>query len=158
MSESFYIDRLANAGVEIDAAGRKFRVAQVTMRHQSQLQAIIRETSPKPSVHAKEYIKGLPEGVATAIAISALKQDCFWPQPVATGEGINILLATEKGQKMLFKCACQGVNKWTDEEVDEIFFDLTAIEMTRVAILAITGEEGSIDPKAETTTPVTPNP
>jgi hypothetical protein len=77
---------------------------------------------------------------------------------VATGEGINILLATEKGQKMLFKCACQGVNKWTDEEVDEIFFDLTAIEMTRVAILAITGEEGSIDPKAETTTPVTPSP
>lgn len=148
MADSFYIDRLSNAGIEIDAAGRKIKVAQVTMRHQGELQAIIRETQPYPSTHAKKVIAGLDKAVATEIMKQAIKEDQFWPLPVASGDGINFLLATEKGQKMLFKVACQGANKFTDEQVDEIFLDLTAIEMNRIAVIAITGEDSIGDPKA----------
>ena len=152
MADSFYIDRLSNAGIEIDAAGRKIRVAQVTMRHQGELQAIIRETQPYPSTHAKKVIAGLDKAVATEILKQAIKEDQFWPLPVASGDGINFLLATEKGQKMLFKVACQGANKFTDEQVDEIFLDLTAIEMNRIAVIAITGEDSIGDPKAASLT------
>lgn len=148
MADSFYIDRLSNAGIEIDAAGRKIKVAQVTMRHQGDLQAIIRETQPYPSTHAKKVIAGLDKAVATEIMKQAIKEDQFWPLPVASGDGINFLLASEKGQKMLFKVACQGANKFTDEQVDEIFLDLTAIEMNRIAVIAITGEDSIGDPKA----------
>ena len=148
MTESYYIDRLSNSGIEIDAAGRRIKVAQVTMRHQGELQAIIRETQPYPSTHAKKVIAGLPPAVATEIMKQAIKEDQFWPLPVASGDGINFLLASEKGQKMLFKVACQGANKFTEEQIDEIFLDLTAIEMNRIAVIAITGEDSIGDPKA----------
>lgn len=148
MSEVFQIDRLANSGVNVDAAGQSIKVRQITIRDQGELQAIIRKNQPFPSTHAKKVVAGMDKAVAAEVMINAVKADLFWPQTIASSEGIQMLLSCEEGQKAILKAATAKANGFTDEDIEKLMDELTTTEFQRIATIAIIGDDPGNDPKA----------
>jgi hypothetical protein len=149
MSEVFHIDRLANSGVEVQIAGKPFRVSQFTLRDQGVLQSLIRKLQPSPMAQTQKILRGLaPETVADLLK-DARKAELFWPQPVASTEGLQILVNTEEGQRAILKAALSKAQTITDEDIDTLMDTLTIPEFMRIAGIAVSGEDPEADPKAE---------
>lgn len=148
MSEVFQIDRLANAGVDVQTSSRTIKVRQISLRDQGALQAIIRKNQPYPSTHAKKVVQGLDRQVAAEIMINAVKQDLFWPQTISSPEGVQMVLSCEEGQKAILKASTAKANDFTDEDIESLLDELTAMEFQRIATIAIIGNDPENDPKA----------
>ena len=155
MSESFYIDRLSNAGTEINVAGQTMRVYQMTLRDQGVLQATIRAIQPNPIVLGKQLLTeiGLP------ITLENLREErkaaAFWPATVASNDGMQVLFNDEVGQRTLLQRALR-IN---ESQASQLMDVLTLKDFVRIATTAISGidpetvveDEGESDPKVEAT-------
>jgi hypothetical protein len=149
MSEAFYIDKLANSGIEVKMAGATFRVRQLTLRDQGVLQAIIRKLQPFPSEKAKKLVIGMDKQVAGDVMKEALKADLFYPTPVASPEGLQLLVNSDEGQKALLKAAIGRNEGVSDSTIEDLYGELSYAEFMRIAAIAVSGEDPENDPKAE---------
>lgn len=152
MSESFYIDRLANIGTEVEVAGKSVRVQQITFRNQGELQAVIRKLQPRPLDTLKQIKSSLDPRYAGEVVLGLVKSDAFWPAPVASPEGIQILLGSEEGQMALLKAALAKVNNMSADEISELADNMSLAEFQTIAAIAISGEEPTASPKTQTAT------
>ena len=146
--ESFYIDKLANSGVPVSISGKTWYVSQITLRDQGKLQAVIRKIQPSPLAEAMASIKSLPESIAKDVIRDARKEMAFYPHPLTSPEGLNLILSNEEGQKAILS-ACLGRNNTiTQEEIESMADSMTYPMFMRIASIAISGEDPETDPKA----------
>lgn len=143
----FHIDRLANTGIEVEIGSKTYKVKQFSLRDQGNLQAIIRKIQPHPVTETIELIKGMPSGVAAEMLKDARKSAMFWPQPVTSQEGLQILMNNPDGQKAVLTSSMSI----TAQEAEELMADLSFQDFMRIAVIAISGEEPveGDDPKVE---------
>lgn len=146
--DSFPIDRLANSGVPVDIGGKTWYVAQLTLRDQGKLQAVIRKIQPTPLSVATSAAKGLGPDIAGQLLKDARKDMLFWPSPITSQEGLAILFNNEEGQKELIKAAFGKRQPITDEDIDALLDSMTYVQFMRIAAIAISGEDPETDPKA----------
>ena len=153
MAESFYIDLLANAGVEIIIAGQKVRVHQLTLRDQGRLQAVIRSIQPHPVSQAKTLNELIDDpAIRTENLRQAVKLASYWPAAVASDDGLQILLSRIEGQTMLLEC----VLRVSAQEAEKLTGELQIKDFMRIAATALSGVDpdtqvdvpGDDDPKA----------
>lgn len=152
MSETFYIDKLANVGTEVQVAGKSLKVQQITFRNQGELQSVIRKIQPRPLDTYKQLKSSLDPRYAAEIVLGLVKQEAFWPAPVASPEGIQILLGSETGQIALLKAALSKANSLSDDDISELADSMSLSEFQTIAAIAISGEEPSSSPKVQTAT------
>lgn len=139
MAESFYIDRLVNAGVEIPIAGRIVRVYQLTMGDHGRLQAIIRRLQPHPMTEAKEMAAGIElKEIAAEILRDGYQGKNRWPAPLDSEEGIRVLMNDADGRRAIVACGL----RISDEEADRLIDSISIPEFVRIMSTAIIG----IDP------------
>jgi hypothetical protein len=146
MAESFYIDMLANAGVEITIAGQKVRVHQLTLRDQGRLQSVIRSVQPHPVTEAKSLNELIDDQtIRTENLRQAVKLAAYWPSAVASDEGLQILLSRIEGQTMLLEC----VLRISPEEAEKLTGELQIKDFMRIAATALSG----VDPDTQVEIP-----
>ena len=136
MAESFYIDRLANAGVEIPVAGRIVRVYQFTMGDHGRLQSIIRRLQPHPMAEAKEMAAGIElQEIAAEILRDGYRYEKLWPAPLDSEEGIRILMNDVDGRRAIVACGLRISN----EEADRLIDAMSIPDFVRIMSTAILG-------------------
>lgn len=140
MSETFYVDLLVNAGVEIKVAGTPMRVYQLSIRDQGHLQSIIRAVQPHPFTLFDELSKGQDKQVVEALKADAIRKKDFWPSPVASEEGLRILSGCIEGQKGILKCALHV----SDEQADKLLDLISLTDFQRIMATALTGQDPEI--------------
>jgi hypothetical protein len=147
--ESFHIDKLANSGVPLDIDGNTYYASQITLRDQGRLQSVIRKIQPPPPKESdvKRDLAGLPPETITELVRDARKAAQFWPSPITSQEGLNILLGNEEGQKELIKSSLGKKQSLTDSDIDALMDVMTYPMFMRLAAIAISGDDPDTAPK-----------
>lgn len=148
MSESFHIDKLANAGIPVDLLGKTWYVSQITLRDHGKLQAVIRSVQPHPVAETIAAVKGLSQEISRELIRDSRKDLLHWPAPVTSPEGLTILLGCEEGQKELLKASLGKQQKVTDDDIMSMIDTLSYPQFMRIASIAISGDDPENDPKA----------
>lgn len=151
MPDVFHIDKLTNSGVPLEIGGATYYACQITLRDQGRLQSVIRKIQPPPPKEedVKKNLAGLPPETITDLVKDARKAAHFWPSPITSQEGLNIILNNEEGQRELIKASLGKRTQLTDTDVDGIMDQMTYPMFMRLAAIAISGEDPELDPKAE---------
>lgn len=150
MSEVFHIDKLANSGVPIEIDGKQYYACQITLRDQGHLQSVIRKLQPPPprEEDVKKNMAGMPPEVITELVKDARKAAMFWPSPITSQEGLNVILSNEEGQKALIKASLGKKTTLSESDIEGLMDVLTYPLFMRIAAIAISGEDPETDPKA----------
>lgn len=146
-TDTFTIDRMANSGTPMEIAGKTWFVTQVTLNEYGRLQAIIKMLQPKPFEVAKEAARGLPPDLAIPVLNSGRKDQEFWPAPVASSQGLQILFNSREGQRELLKVCLGRAQECKEEDIEHIMQTLGYVEFMKIAAVAISGEDPVDDPK-----------
>lgn len=145
--ESFDIGKLANTGIPVEVNGRTLYARQISLRDMGRLQSVIRKIQPPPPKidELKKELSGLPNEVVTEMIKDAKRQAAFWPAPVASSEGMNIILNNEDGQKELLKAALMKPNGLTESDIDALMEEMPLLVFSKVMNIAITGDDKPAD-------------
>lgn len=145
--ESFDIGKLANTGIPVEVNGRTLYARQISLRDMGRLQSVIRKIQPPPPKveDIKKDFAGLPHETITELLKDARRQAAFWPAPVASSEGMNIILNNEDGQKELLKAALAKPNGLTDSDIDALMEEMPLLVFSKVMNIAITGDDSPAD-------------
>lgn len=151
MPEVFHIDKMANTGIPLEIDGKTFYACQITLRDQGRLQSVIRKIQPPPPKEedVKKNLAGLPPETITELVKDARKAAAFWPSPITSQEGLNIILGNEEGQKELIKASLGKKTQLSDSDIDSLMDSMTFPMFMRLAAIAISGEDPETDPKAQ---------
>lgn len=148
--DSFHIDKLANSGVPLQIGDKVWYAAQISLRDQGRLQAVIRKIQPPPPKEdelKRTWGAGLPSETITALVRDARKEAQFWPAPITSQEGLNILLGHEDGQKALIMASLGKRQQITDQDVESLMDEMTYPMFMRLAAIAISGDDPETAPK-----------
>jgi hypothetical protein len=92
-------------------------------------------------------LAGLPPETITELVRDARKAAQFWPSPITSQEGLNILLGNEEGQKELIKSSLGKKQSLTDTDIDALMDVMTYPMFMRLAAIAISGDDPETAPK-----------
>lgn len=147
--ESFHIDKLANSGVPLEIGDKTYYASQITLRDQGRLQSVIRKIQPPPPKESdvKRDLAGLPPETITELVRDARKAAQFWPSPITSQEGLNILLGNEEGQKELIRSSLGKKQSLTDADIENLMDVMTYPMFMRLAAIAISGDDPETAPK-----------
>lgn len=147
--DSFHIDKLANTGVPLPIGEKVYYAAQITLRDQGRLQSVIRKIQPPPPKEEdiKRNLTGLPPETITELVRDARKAAQFWPAPITSQEGLNILLGHEDGQKELIRASLGKRQQITEDDVERLMDEMTYPMFMRLAAIAISGDDPETSPK-----------
>lgn len=150
MSDVFHIDKMANSGIPIEIEGKTYHACQITLRDQGHLQAVIRKLQPPPPKEedVKKTMAGMPSEVITELVKDARKAAMFWPSPITSQEGLNVILSNEEGQKALIKASIGKKMQLSESDIEALMDVITYPLFMRIAAIAISGEDPETDPKA----------
>jgi len=150
MSDVFHIDKMANSGVPIEIDGKPYHACQITLRDQGHLQSVIRKLQPPPprEEDVKKNMAGMPPEVITELVKDARKSAMFWPSPITSQEGLNVILSNEEGQKALIKASLGKKTQLSESDIEALMDVVTYPLFMRIAAIAISGEDPETDPKA----------
>ena len=150
MSDVFHIDKMANSGVPIEIDGKPYHACQITLRDQGYLQSVIRKLQPPPprEEDVKKNMAGMPPEVITELVKDARKSAMFWPSPITSQEGLNVILSNEEGQKALIKASLGKKTTLSEADIEALMDVVTYPLFMRIAAIAISGEDPETDPKA----------
>ena len=141
---------MSNAGIPIEIGGKQYFACQITLRDQGHLQTVIRKLQPPPprEEDVKKDMAGMPPEVITDLVKDCRKAKMFWPSPITSQEGLNIILSNEEGQKALIKASLGKKTPLSESDIEELIDVLTYPLFMRIAAIAISGEDPETDPKA----------
>lgn len=141
--ESFDIGKMANTGIPVEVNGRTLYARQISLRDMGRLQSVIRKIQPPPPKveDIKKDFAGLPHETITELIKDARRQAAFWPAPVASGEGMAIILHNEEGQKELLRASLMKTNDLTEADIEKIMDDMPLTTFSRILNIAITGDD-----------------
>lgn len=148
--EVFHIDKMSNSGIPLDIDGTTYYACQITLRDQGRLQSVIRKIQPPPPKEedVKKNLAGLPPETITELVKDARRAANFWPSPITSQEGLNVILGNEEGQKELIKASLGKKVHLTDADIESLMDKMTFPMFMRLAAIAISGEDPETDPKA----------
>jgi hypothetical protein len=72
----------------------------------------------------------------------------FWPSPITSQEGLNVILSNEEGQKALIKASLGKKTTLSEADIEALMDVVTYPLFMRIAAIAISGEDPETDPKA----------
>jgi len=148
MSVSFSIDKLANSGTPIEIDGKVWLVSQLTLRDQGKLQTTLKTIQPSPMSQIAPMSRTLsPESYAMVVR-DARKDMLFWPSPITTPEGLNLVLTNEEGQKALLSLSLGKLQEMSEAIIADLVEKITYPQFIRIATIAISGEDPENDPKS----------
>lgn len=148
MSVSFSIDKLANSGTPVEIDGKVWLVSQLTLRDQGKLQTVLKTIQPSPMSQVTSMSRSLsPESYAMVVR-DARKDMLFWPSPITTPEGLNLVLTNEEGQKALLNLSLGKLQEVSEVILSDLVEKITYPQFIRIASIAISGEDPDNDPKS----------
>lgn len=147
MADSFSIDKLANSGTPVEINGKTWFVSQLTLRDQGRLQAVLKQVQPSPLSQVAPLARTLAPDAYAVVLRDARKDMLFWPSPITSAEGLNLLISSEEGQKALLQAALGKEQELPDTTLSSLIDSLTYPMFIRIASIAISGEDPDNDPK-----------
>lgn len=162
MPESFYIDELVNAGLEMEIEGRKLRFAELRVKDFARLQEHLRRIQPKPSELVANAIKtaGLSEEEKSRAMLAAYEADLYWPATVDSKTGLHLIEKDAGARSALIRyCLEKHHPSLTESEAQEITDSMTFRQWAVIANFVVAGRRpGSPEPEGETGEPGERNP
>jgi len=147
VADSFSIDKLANSGTPVEINGKTWFVSQLTLRDQGRLQAVLKQVQPSPLSQVAPLARTLAPDAYAVVLRDARKDMLFWPSPITSAEGLNLLISSEEGQKALLQAALGKEQELPDTTLSSLIDSLTYPMFIRIASIAISGEDPDNDPK-----------
>jgi len=148
MSVSFSIDKLANSGTPIEIDGKVWLISQLTLRDQGKLQTILKTIQPSPMSQVVSMSRTLSPDSYAMVLRDARKDMLFWPSPITTAEGLNLILTNEEGQKALLSLSLGKLQEMSEATIADLVDKITYTQFIRIASIAISGEDPDNDPKS----------
>jgi len=157
VKESFYIDELVNAGLEMEVEGRKLRFAELRVKDFARLQEHLRRIQPKPSDLVREALKdaGLTNEERSRAMVAAFEADLYWPATVDSKTGLHLIEKDAGARSALIRYTLEKHHPTlTESEAQEIADSMTFRQWAVIANFVVAGRrprdpEPEAEPKPE---------
>jgi hypothetical protein len=151
MPESYYIDELVNAGLEMEIEGRRLRFAELRVKDFARLQEHLRRIQPKPSdlvANALKHASVTDEEKSRAM-LAAYEADLYWPATVDSKTGLHLIEKDAGARSALIRYTLEKHHPTiTESEAQEIADSMTFRQWAVIANFVVAGRRpGSPEPE-----------
>ena len=142
MKESFYLDDLINAGLEMEVAGRRWRFAELRVKDFARMQEHLRRIQPKPSELVAQALNaaGVSDEEKAKAMLTAYEADLYWPAAVDTKVGLHLIEKDSGARSAMIRYSLEKHQpSLSESEAQEIADSMSFRQWAMIANYIVTG-------------------